>query len=775
MAEPLRIPFIDEDTDTLAAALAYAREGWYVLPVAAGSKNPGSVVGGGWQRQSSRDADQIVAWFAGTDHGIALHCGRSGAVVFDVDNPDRLPALLADNVQETPFQSTRVDTPGRGHYVFHQPNGRTIGNGTGRLGGAWGEVRGLNGVIIAQPTTHPDGGRYEWLQTGEVAELPEALADALDDATASVDAASDAAVSAFLAAHRKAQRPTLVHGWRSALEKRIAAGESRHGAAISVVAGAMKEARAGLISAPAALEVLRPIFLEAVSKPPTSTKQGQSRRGTQAASEWAGIVAWAVGQALASNLDEVHARANDRMPASNTTITPHEVPPSATEDEELDAAAIYARKVAAELDTLRIRDEARRLLAAEKAAEGAAAIPQPITLAELLAQPDEDAEYRIDGLLPRGARALLAAQYKAGKSTMVANLLRTLVDGETFLGRFSTERAQRVALLDDELDMRMLRRWLRDQNIARADAVTVHSLRGKVSSFNILDPEIRSRWAQLLAGADVVILDCLRPVLDALGLDENKDAGRFLVAFDELLAEAGASEAVVVHHMGHSGERSRGDSRLLDWPDVLWKIVRERGDNDENAPEAARYFSAYGRDVDVREGKLDYHHETRALTYGDTNRKQSAVGAVLPDIAEILTAAPEGLSGRALCDALGKRGHAQHVAREAVKLAQRDGVTYTTLGARNAQIHRLTPPSVSVRQSVSPVRQHGGDECVSASIETHTHSLHTEPLERVSNTLPDDAPQACVVCGHPFLLPQPGKTICAIRDEAHNEARRTAA
>jgi hypothetical protein len=102
----LIIPGTVGDTDTLTAALAYADAGWYVLPVRTG-KHPGSVVGNGWQRKSSRDPKQITAWFAATDYGIALHCGRSGAAVFDVDDPDRLPEILRKHLEGAPFQSTR--------------------------------------------------------------------------------------------------------------------------------------------------------------------------------------------------------------------------------------------------------------------------------------------------------------------------------------------------------------------------------------------------------------------------------------------------------------------------------------------------------------------------------------------------------------------------------------------------------------------------------------------------------------------------------------------
>ena len=103
----LSVPVIPADADNLTAALRCAAAGWYVLPVRRGSKEPGSVVGNGWQHQSSRDPHQMAAWFAGTDHGIALHCGRSGALVFDVDHLSRCPAVLPDT-----WTPRRISPPG---------------------------------------------------------------------------------------------------------------------------------------------------------------------------------------------------------------------------------------------------------------------------------------------------------------------------------------------------------------------------------------------------------------------------------------------------------------------------------------------------------------------------------------------------------------------------------------------------------------------------------------------------------------------------------------
>lgn len=313
----LSVPDVN-DLDMLTAAFAYAKAGWYVGPLKNGLKNPGSRLGDAWQSKTSRDPDVLASWFAGSNDGLFLHVGRSGAVVFDVDTPAKLDGVLLAAIGDTrpPTQSTRGNHPGRGHYVFTQPEGRTLGNGLGRLPGGWGEIRGLNGVIVAAPTRHEaaaKGGRYRWTRTGTVPALPEPVAELLHDSNPSEDAASDAEVHAFLNDHNDANRPGLLDVWVSLFTTKAGEGESRHGRMISVCAGAMAEARAGYYPARTAMERLETLFLDAVTKDGHG-KQGKARGIGMARSEWAGISAWAVAQANAANLDEVRARVADKVP-----------------------------------------------------------------------------------------------------------------------------------------------------------------------------------------------------------------------------------------------------------------------------------------------------------------------------------------------------------------------------------------------------------------------------------------------------------------------------
>lgn len=346
-------------------------------------------------------------------------------------------------------------------------------------------------------------------------------------------------------------------------------------------------------------------------------------------------------------------------------------------------ATLREAAVATELEKMEVRDEAKR----RHRSANSTPPPVPVLLPDFLAVPDEPVLYRVEGLMPVGARVMLAAQFKAGKSSLTANFIRSLADGTPFLDREVFAPDGRIVLLDAELDERMLRRWLRDQGIQKPDRVAVISLRGRVSSFNILDPHTRAAWADVLRSLDpsMVFLDCLRPVLDAIGLDEDKDAGRFVVAFDELLEAAGVPEGLVVHHMGHTSERGRGSSRLRDWPDVEWRLVRQDDD-----PSSARYFAAYGRDVDVPEMELGYNTMTRQYSIIGGNRKEAKGRAYMPAIVELLHE-QDGLSGRQIESQLTEVATRAEI-RDALRLAIKERIVWTSDGPKRAILHHLSAP-----------------------------------------------------------------------------------
>ena len=267
-----------------------------------------------------------------------------------------------------------------------------------------------------------------------------------------------------------------------------------------------------------------------------------------------------------------------------------------------DRAAVVEARITDELQRERIRREARRRLELET--RGATPAPDIATLRDRLARPRVPLRYRIEGWQMRHSRVMLTAQFKAGKTSLRDNYIASLLDGGLFLGRYHTEAISgALALIDTEMSPGQLDDWLGVHRIQNDDRVIVVPLRGALTSFDILDATIRAQWSECLRlqSVEVLVVDCLRPLLDAFGLDEHRDAGRLLVAIDQLMLEAGISEALLVHHMGHGGERARGDSRLRDWPDAEWRLVRQDDD-----PGAQRFITAYGRDVDVPEVGLEF-------------------------------------------------------------------------------------------------------------------------------------------------------------------------
>lgn len=327
MATPLQVPnTVTPNSDVIAAALAYTTHGWWVLPVAPGSKNPGSIVGHSWHTKSVQTKHDVLELFTGLPNGagLALHAGKSGAIILDVDHPDQLPEWLADAINDAPRQLTRRDDTSRGHYIFTQPAGKTIGNGLGDLPAGWGDIRGLNGVIIAAPSSHPaDDGHYKWHTTGLVPVLPASIADRLNPATPAGGSATDTQIATFLTAHTTGNDLHMLAKLENTYRRDAAAGEGRHHRMNSVLTGAMREAKTGHYPAATAVERLKTLWMDTITVAGIG-KQGAARTSSEATREFTGMLVWAVGQALTADDDATR----QRVAAHDVTITASTQPPA---------------------------------------------------------------------------------------------------------------------------------------------------------------------------------------------------------------------------------------------------------------------------------------------------------------------------------------------------------------------------------------------------------------------------------------------------------------
>lgn len=523
---------------------------------------------------------------------------------------------------------------------------------------------------VVPPSIHPEGRPYQWItpdgehsdnipRPADLPELPPAWVDHIRrDCSCYVTTSYD--WSRFQPAnnHKDPVWDTYER-WAARLNDSYGRHDAATGGTMALVAFRHR----GWPGAQEALDRLEQQFYTAL---------GDSRSRREAEAEWQRMVDGAQTKAPTSSIPEY------RAPLATVTSLPAPDPQV--------AYTAHDPRVVEELEKLRIRESARRLWQTES--RPPAQIPEILTLAERLQRPIPPAQWRIEGWQPANSRVVLTAQYKAGKTTLTGNLSRALVDGTWWLDAAPTAPvAGNVTILDFEMSERQIDEWLSDQGIQNKDKVVIVPLRGKASAFDIIDPEIRSQWAQRLrnASTEYCIFDCLRPVLDALGLDEHRDAGRFLVAFDALLDEAGVADALLVHHMGHSGERARGDSRIRDWPDVEWRLIRE-----DDEPSSPRYITAFGRDVDVYESGLKYDETTRHLRLVKGSRRDAEAREAIPDVVDAIRRNGP-MSGNQIEQWRKNQmwTHTQKAVRQALVLGHHDGILTATPAPANATVYGL--------------------------------------------------------------------------------------
>jgi hypothetical protein len=224
----------------LDVALRYGRHGlpvfplWPVLPFKPGGmvcgcgtlrctspgKHPMPRLAPRGFKDASTDAKVIKEWWTSrSDANVAIATGS--VVVIDVDprhSGDRsLVELERTNGQLPP--TWRVKTGGGGLHIYFksQPNVE-IKNSAGQLGAGL-DVRGHGGYVVAPPSTHISGGKYEWADGKDLAPMPAWLVRALQQPRTKVSVSAD---------WRELVRNGVTEGKRNDAAARLAGHLLRH-------------------------------------------------------------------------------------------------------------------------------------------------------------------------------------------------------------------------------------------------------------------------------------------------------------------------------------------------------------------------------------------------------------------------------------------------------------------------------------------------------------------------------------------------------------------
>lgn len=291
-------------------------------------------------------------------------------------------------------------------------------------------------------------------------------------------------------------------------------------------------------------------------------------------------------------------------------------------DEELERIthdAMLADKVRSTLLRMEANEIARHRLAASKWTPP----PRAREILVELVEGTPPVQYTVEDLAPVGSNVLLVAEAKAGKTTLVMNLVVAMVKGGKFLDRYAINlpEGSSITYSNFELEGNMAKNWLRDMRVA--DDAPDHQHRLFVDSWKgyslpLPAEHVEDEVVDVLTSrqSSVWVVD---PYGAAISHDENSndDTRAWTNAIDRIARRAELSLVVIAAHSGSSSSgaqdiRVRGAYRLEDWMSVKWSYTHG-GEVNETPPDNLRYLSARGRDVAVPQFTLDYDPARRHL------------------------------------------------------------------------------------------------------------------------------------------------------------------
>jgi putative DNA primase/helicase len=182
---PLHSPVFDDAGDCIGCTC----EGWKRKQARYGADykcdQPGKCPRIKWAEKSTTDEERIREWWGWSPNAnIGIDCGKSGLIVLDRDT---YKDSYAGDPLHIEARTVTIQTGSGGqHIYFRMPEGKSYGNATGNLPKG-NDVRGVGGYVVAAPSLHKSGRRYEYapglsFNDLQPALLPQSLIDVLDAA-----------------------------------------------------------------------------------------------------------------------------------------------------------------------------------------------------------------------------------------------------------------------------------------------------------------------------------------------------------------------------------------------------------------------------------------------------------------------------------------------------------------------------------------------------------------------------------------------------------------
>ncbi|MGD0950446.1 MAG: AAA family ATPase [Candidatus Binatia bacterium] len=244
-------------------------------------------------------------------------------------------------------------------------------------------------------------------------------------------------------------------------------------------------------------------------------------------------------------------------------------------------------------------------------------------IGELLAEPEPQHEWLVDGLLPAGGFVVLVGKPKTGKSTLARTLCRAVAEGQPFLGR--TVQQGRVLYLALEEKRSQVKGHFKALGAASDAPLGVFVGASPVDGLAQLAAALEHETAALVA---------IDPLFRFVRPRDGNDYAAMTAALDPVLALAHRSGAcVLVTHHAPKGERADvdapiGSTAIAGSADVV--LVLKRSDRYRTLSSVQRVGE------DLPETVVELDPETRAVRTAGT-RQEADVSGVKSAIVEYLS------------------------------------------------------------------------------------------------------------------------------------------
>jgi hypothetical protein len=268
---------------------------------------------------------------------------------------------------------------------------------------------------------------------------------------------------------------------------------------------------------------------------------------------------------------------------------------------------IFKTQVDSDLLRIESQEEAKRRAREAKNANDEST-PSATLLSDFLTKELSPERFLIEGVIPVNGTVTVVAAKKTGKSTFIYNIIHSLINGEPLLGCFDSMKVEeRIGFVNYELTEEQAQDWFQRSPIGSTDQVAVWNLRGKPNPFRS-EEALRDFALEVKAlGVRVLILDPFSSAFRGGNTQDNDEVKDFWLRTDAFKDASGVRELIVPVHAGRDGSRSRGASALDDHPDAILHLNKQT--------DSIRTFHAFGRDVEIAEGELEFDKSTLLLTY----------------------------------------------------------------------------------------------------------------------------------------------------------------